>query len=278
MALTAPSVEGPEFAERVRRAEEIASTLQANGFDFDAAPDVFARQAACGIAAKEIVIVHDGRVQTTHGRLVMKGVGQTFQLNSPSSALNVTLAGRPDVFEQVNKQVGSRGLEDLEAFQGFQDIQDVRFFNTTNFYQPRDLVFWSVLYGCGLLPSGFQELARHMAAGRVVTGMLFVPGRPSRNGSETEIYVQGFTGKQFPTPVVEWIPTPLFGGMTNESLHVETLLTLDPTDLTHPVLSLVAEGSVVVDDRRYYMRRFVGTSAKQGVRGPNVGLDAPGAE
>lgn len=276
MALESPSVEGPEFAERVRQAEETTSKLQANRFDFDAAPEIFNVRAACGIAAKEIILIHDGRIQTTYGRLVMKGVGEVFQLNSPSSALNVTLPGRPEIFAQVNKQVGNRGLEDLEDFQSFRDIQDITFINPTNFYQPRDLVFWASLYGCGLLPSGFQELSRHLAAGKVVTGMLFFPGRPSRNGEE--IHVQGFTGKQFPTPVVEWIPTPLFGGLTNEALHVETLLTLDPTDLTHPVLSLVAEGRVVVGDRRYYMRRFVGKSPKQGVRGPGVGLDGPTSE
>src|SRR6266536_1236772 len=246
MAVAAPSVEGPEFAEKVRRADEITRRLQESNWDFDAVPELFTRAATCDVVAKEIVTIHDGRAQTLLGRLVMNGIGEEFQLNSPSSALNITLPGRPEVFKEINDQLGSRGLEDFEEFQGVKDIQQVVFYDFTNFYQARDLAFWSALYDCGLSPSRFS-----------------LDSRP--------VYVQGFTGKRFPTPVVEWIPKPLFGGIAPDTLHLETLLTLDPTDLAHPFLPLVAEGAVELDGRRYYMRRFAGTSAKAAVRGPGVG-------
>src|SRR6266511_2608961 len=248
MAVAAPSVEGPEFAEKVRRADEITRRLQESNWDFDAVPELFTRAATCDVVAKEIVTIHDGPAQTLLGRLVMNGIGEEFQLNSPSSALNITLPGRPEVFK---------------------DIQQVVFYDFTNFYQARDLAFWSALYDCGLSPSGFEEFSRHLAAGKVVTSMRFRPSRPSLDSRP--VYVQGFTGKRFPTPVVEWIPKPLFGGIAPDTLHLETLLTLDPTDLAHPFLPLVAEGAVELDGRRYYMRRFAGTSAKAAVRGPGVG-------
>ncbi len=269
MAVAAPSVEGPEFAEKVRRADEITRRLQESNWDFDAVPELFTRAATCDVVAKEIVTIHDGRAQTLLGRLVMNGIGEEFQLNSPSSALNITLPGRPEVFKEINDQLGSRGLEDFEEFQGVKDIQQVVFYDFTNFYQARDLAFWSALYDCGLSPSGFEEFSRHLAAGKVVTSMRFRPSRPSLDSRP--VYVQGFTGKRFPTPVVEWIPKPLFGGIAPDTLHLETLLTLDPTDLAHPFLPLVAEGAVELDGRRYYMRRFAGTSAKAAVRGPGVG-------
>src|SRR6266540_1531152 len=251
MAVAAPSVAGPEFAEKVRRADEITRRLQESNWDFDAVPELFTRAATCDVVAKEIVTIHDGRAQTLLGRLVMNGIGEEFQLNSPSSALNITLPGRPEVFKEINDQLGSRGLEDFEEFQGVKDIQQV------------------VFYDFGLSPSGFEEFSRHLAAGKVVTSMRFRPSRPSLDSRP--VYVQGFTGKRFPTPVVEWIPKPLFGGIAPDTLHLETLLTLDPTDLAHPFLPLVAEGAVELDGRRYYMRRFAGTSAKAAVRGPGGG-------
>src|SRR6266498_591880 len=234
MAVAAPSVEGPEFAEKVRRADEITRRLQESNWDFDAVPELFTRAATCDVVAKEIVTIHDGRAQTLLGRLVMNGIGEEF-----------------------------------EEFQGVKDIQQVVFHDFTNFYQARGLAFWSALYDCGLSPSGFEEFSRHLAAGKVVTSMRFRPSRPSLDSRP--VYVQGFTGKRFPTPVVEWIPKPLFGGIAPDTLHLETLLTLDPTDLAHPFLPLVAEGAVELDGRRYYMRRFAGTSAKAAVLGPGVG-------
>src|SRR6266511_1764232 len=108
MAVAAPSVAGPEFAEKVRRADEITRRLQESNWDFDAVPELFTRAATCDVVAKEIVTIHDGRAQTLLGRLVMNGIGEEFQLNSPSSALNITLPGRPEVFKEINDQLGSQ--------------------------------------------------------------------------------------------------------------------------------------------------------------------------
>src|SRR6266498_5562298 len=76
MAVAAPSVEGPEFAEKVRRADEITRRLQESNWDFDAVPELFTRAATCDVVAKEIVTLHDGRAQTLLGRLVMNGIGE----------------------------------------------------------------------------------------------------------------------------------------------------------------------------------------------------------
>jgi hypothetical protein len=61
--------EGPEFIEQIKRTNELAARLEGAGWDFEAAPEVFARQsAACDVAAKEIVTVFDGERQTRWGR------------------------------------------------------------------------------------------------------------------------------------------------------------------------------------------------------------------
>src|SRR5436190_22178883 len=95
------SVEGPEFAERVRVAEELTQRLERANWDFAAAEEFFVgRYADCDVAAKEIVNVFDGRMQTRYGRLVMKGTGARFNLFSHESPLSVYLGGRPRVFSR----------------------------------------------------------------------------------------------------------------------------------------------------------------------------------
>jgi len=268
-----PSVEGPDFATKVRRAEEITHRLQTNHWKFATVPEMFAK-ATCDVVAKEIVTIHDGRVQTLYGRLVMKGIGSTFQLESPASALNVTLPGRPKLFDDINRQIGSRGLSDFEDFRKLPLPQEAEFFGQTMFYQVRDLVFWSALHECGLSPSGFEELAGHINRGEVVTSLLFKPSRSSKD-LDSPVLALAHTCKQFPTPVVQWIPKPLFGGVARETLHIDTLLTEEPCQVSHPFLPLVADGIVVVDNRRYHMRRFAGTSPKDAVRGPGTGAEGP---
>ncbi|HZM75863.1 MAG TPA: hypothetical protein VFC19_09065 [Candidatus Limnocylindrales bacterium] len=263
------SVEGPEFAERVRVAAEITNQLEQQNWDFNAAPEVFAREAACDVAAKEIVTTFDGRVQTRYGRLVMKGAGARFNLLSHESPRAAFLGVRPDVFAEVNVQVGSAGLLDFPEFARMSPLQRVELFNPNVFYQLRDVVFWSVLYQSGLFPTGFEDIGRQISSGNVIRNLLFAPSVPSSNGRQ-ELFMEAFSAVQFPTDVVEWMPKPLFGGMSTESLHIDTLLTLDPTDLSHPYLDLVAEGKVVFQDRSYYMRRFAGISPKDATRGPGV--------
>jgi hypothetical protein len=270
--------EGPEFVEQINRANEVVGRLEAAGWDFEAAPEIFARQsAACDVAAKEIVSVFDGEEQTRWGRLIIKGAGARFNLMSHESPLARYVGARPSVFALVNRQVGSKGLHDFKEFAEMQPAQEVEFYNPSFFYQARDVVFWNVLNGFQLFPSGFEDVRRVLTAGYGIRNLLFRPGAPTRSaweiaeGEERKpIFMEGFSGVQFPTGVVQWMPKPLYGGMSEHSLHIETLLTTEETDLTHPYLDLVAEGRLRIDDQTYFMRRFMGISQKDALRGPGV--------
>jgi hypothetical protein len=270
--------EGPEFLEQVRRSVGVATRLEQAGWDFEATPEIFAREsAACDVAAKEIVSVFDGEQQTRWGRLVIKGAGARFNLMSHESPLARYVGGRPSVFAQVNRQVGSKGLHDFAEYAEMDPPQEVQFYNPSVFYQLRDVVFWNSLNGFQLFPSGFEDVRRVFAAGNVIRNLLFSPGAPTKTAWELHdgeqrrpIFMEGFSGVQFPTGVVEWMPKPLYGGMSKQALHIETLLTKDETDLAHPYLDLVAEGRVRIDDEGYFMRRFMGISQKDAMRGPGV--------
>jgi hypothetical protein len=270
--------EGPEFLAQVDRTNELVARLEAAGWDFEAVPEIFARaSAACDVAAKEIVTIFDGEQQTRWGRLIIKGAGARFNLMSHESPLARYVGARPPVFGEVNRQVGSNGLHDFAEFAEMYPPQEVRFYNPTVFLQLRDVVFWNALNGFQLFPSGFEDVRRVFTNGNVIRNLLFRPSAPSRTAWEIEegeerrpIFMEGFSGVQFPTGVVEWMPKPLYGGMSKEALHIETLLTRDETDLAHPYLELVAEGRVLLDDQTYFMRRFMGISQKDAMRGPGV--------
>src|SRR5690242_8390038 len=129
------SVEGPEFAERVRAADALTRRLEQHTWDFAEAPEIFGLAAACDVAAKEIVSIHDGQTQTRFGRLIMKGVGTRFSLTSHESPRSVYLGARPDVFKTINSQIGSEGLLDSPEFKAFGAVQRVELYNPTLFYQ-----------------------------------------------------------------------------------------------------------------------------------------------
>lgn len=270
--------EGPEFLDQVERTNQMVTRLEDAAWDFEAVPDLFARaSAACDVAAKEIVTVFDGDMQTRWGRLVIKGAGARFNLMSHESPLAFYVGARPTVFSQVNRQVGSNGLHDFDEFAEMDPAQQVEFYNPTVFYQLRDVVFWNNLNGFQLFPSGFEDVRRQFAAGNVIRNVLFRPGAPSMTAWEIDveeerrpIFMEGFSGVQFPTRVVEWMPKPLYGGMSTHALHVETLLTAEETDVAHPYLDLVAVGRIRLDDTAYFMRRFMGISQKDALRGPGV--------
>jgi hypothetical protein len=269
MPTSSLSVEGPDFASRVREADGLVRKLEEHRWDFQAAPEIFARTAACDVAAKEIIHLHDGRTQLRLGRLVMRGIGSTFNLMSPESALSVWTGSRAREFASLNEQVGSRGLEDVPAFGQLGSAQRVKLYNPTLLYQRRDLVFWSALYDCGLFPSGFENLSTHIDSGKVVRNLLFDAGlRKAKD--DGPIIVETYAGVAFPTPVVEWMDKPLYGGLSPETIHVESLLTPEPTDESHPYLPLVGEGQVHFRGRAYHVRRFEGVSPKDAVRGPEV--------
>ena len=262
------SVEGPDFAELLRAAEREARKLEDAGWDFEAAPSIFGRRAACDVAAKEIIHIHDGVNQVRLGRLVMRGQGETFNLMSPESPLTVWTGGAPGAFRSLNLQLGSKGLEAFEQFRDLGTPQRVELYNPTVFYSRRELVVWSLLFDCGLFPSGFENLSTHILAGYGIRNVLFDAGM--RRPDKEPVVVEAFAGVVFPTPVIKWMDKPLFGGMSPETIHVETLLTPTPSDASHPYLPLVGEGRVRLRGNAYHSRRFEGVSPKDAVRGPGV--------
>jgi hypothetical protein len=270
--------EGPEFLKQVKRTNGLVTRLEKAKWDFQSVPEIFAgASAACDVAAKEIVTIFDGERQTRWGRLVIKGAGARFNLMSHETPLARYVGARPEVFGLINRQVGSKGLHEFDEYGAMYPAQEVRFYNPSVFYQLRDVVFWNTLNGFQLFPSGFEDIRRVFASGNILRNLLFRPSAPSRTawevkeGEEREpIFMEGFSGVQFPTGVVEWMPKPLYGGMSKQALHIETLLTTDETDLAHPYLDLVAEGRVRLDERTYFMRRFMGVSQKDALRGPGV--------
>src|SRR5690242_19576493 len=103
-------VEGPDFIKLVQEAEEATRVLEANNWNFNASPKVFALKATCDVVGKEIVLIHDGKIQTRVGRLVMTGSGSPFNLMGPESARSIFKPVSSHVLDEVNRQIGSKGL------------------------------------------------------------------------------------------------------------------------------------------------------------------------
>lgn len=271
--------DGPDFLRRVRVADELTRKLEANNWDFDSAPEIFAEKSQADVLAKEIVHIHDGQTMTRVGRLVMGGVGDLFNLMGAIPANATFQVTDTHLIDEVNRQLGTEGLHGVDSFKEWGTPQRVQFFNYTNFYQLRDLVFWSILYGSGAFPSTFEHVARHFSQGEVVQNVMYRPsGGTIKNGAtRDDVRVMEANGLtvSFPSPVVEWMEKPLFGGLARDTLHVEYLLTLTPSDVSHPYLPLTGESTVQFAHQRYYVRRFEGVTPKDGLRGPNVPPEQP---
>src|SRR4051812_42566442 len=74
------SVEGPDFVEKVARADEIIARLKEGSWDFERAREVFAHDARADVLGKEILNVYDGQQITRYGTLILGGVGSAFNL------------------------------------------------------------------------------------------------------------------------------------------------------------------------------------------------------
>jgi hypothetical protein len=278
MTLRRPSVEGPDFFKLVRQTNETVLRLEQNSWDFKSVPEIFAKDAAADVYAKEIVHIHDGETMSRYGRLVMGGVGTEFNLMGPIPPNAELRVSHSDVLETVNRQLKSKGLEDIPEFRKLGKLQNVEFYNYEFFYTLRDLVFWLVLHDAGSFPSSLEVMVRHMAAGNVVQSNRYSPHKPSKNRLKPALMsVTGLT-VQFPSPVIEWMDKPIFGGLAKDTIHVETLLTLKPTDVSHPYLPLQREGKLRLRDRKFYYRRFVGITPKDGLRGPNISPENAAAD
>lgn len=270
MAVRRPSVEGPEFAALVRATEVKIRTLEKNNWDFNSIPEAFARDSKADVVAKEIVHIFDGKRMSRFGRLVMGGVGSHFNLMGPippDSQLRVTSM---ETLQSVNHQMKSRGLEDLEEYRALGEIQEIEFYNYQMFYTLRDLMFWLLMHDAGSFPSSLEIVVRHMAAGSIVQNDMYAPLHPPRHPGGTSMMAAGCLAVSFPSTVVEWMDKPIYGGLAKETIHVESLLTLDRTDVSHPYLPLIGEGKVRLGQHDYHVRRFSGVTPKDGIRGPGI--------
>src|SRR5574338_1201728 len=108
MAARRPSVEGIEAIRLIREARNTVQLLKESNWDFQQFPQVFARDPAADVLAKEIVHVFDGRSMTRIGRLVMGGVGKTFNLMGPIPTDSVFKVAPPTLLGDVNRQMKSR--------------------------------------------------------------------------------------------------------------------------------------------------------------------------
>ena len=265
-----PSVEGIEAINLIREARQTVHLLKESNWDFQQFPQVFARDPAADVLAKEIVHVFDGRSMTRIGRLVMGGVGKTFNLMGPIPSDSVFKVAPPTLLGAVNKQMRSRGLNGMAEFRSLGPTQPVEFFNYSLFYSMEDLVFWALVHDAGVFPSGLEHMTKHFAAGNLVQNSLYSPAEPSRSRKNPAIMVSVGLHLSFPSKVVEWMDKPLYGGLAKETIHMETLLTLKPSRVSHPYLALVDEGKVTINDKTYYAKRFSGITPKEGTRGPGV--------
>lgn len=270
MVARRPSVEGIEVINIIRQARETVSKLRESNWNFEQFPEVFAKNPAADVLAKEIVHIHDGKMMTRIGRLYMGGVGSTFNLMGPIPPDSTFKVAPPTALDDVNRQLSSKGLRDLKEFRALGKAQPVEFFNYSLFYGMEDLVFWALVHDAGVFPSGLEHMSRHFAAGNLVQNSLYSPAVPSRNKKAPAVMSSVGLNLQFPTRVVEWMDKPLYGGLAKETIHVESLLTLKPSKISHPYLQLTGEGKVKLDGVSYFLKRFSGITPKEGLRGPGV--------
>jgi len=280
MAVNRPFVEGPEWITLVRNATKLVNKLEANNWDFDAVPQAFARKAAADVVAKEVLHIHDGHTMTRMGHLVMGGVGGAFNLMGPIPSDSRFMVTDSTALNEVKKNLGSRGLDDLEEYHKltarYGELQTVKFFNYGAFYTLRDLVFWLLVHDAGCFPTTLETMVRHFAAGHVVQNDMYMPARPSKDRERPALMTTGACMMvQFPSTVIEWMDKPMFGGLAEDTVHVEYLLTLQPTDVSHPYLPLVGEGKVRLGYQDYYQRTFAGVTPKDALRGPGVPAEKP---
>ena len=273
MTVNRSLVEGPDFVRSAKEAEAIVERLAENNWDFDAVPEVYSPTASADVLAKEIVHVFDGERMHRTGYLVVGGVGEQFNLMGPLPANSEFSICSGEIVTAINRHLGTNGLEDIPEFRELQalgPIQDVEFFNYSNFYQLRDLVFWLVLHRAGCFPSTLEIMVRAFASGNIVQNSMYRPRVASIDSSRPVVMRGPFLSASFPSKVVEWMDKPIFGGLCRDTLHVEYLLTTERSRVSHPYLGFDDEGRLEFQGREYYFRRFSGITPKDGVRGPEI--------
>lgn len=272
MKVTRFSVGGPDYIKYRNEAVDIVTKLEAANWDFDAVPAVYAKEAQADVVAKEIAVFFDGSHETMIGRLVMAGVGHTFNLMGPHSADAEFRSAKGDVLAELNNQLGTNGLSEFPDFRRLPKPQRIQFYNRTNFFTIRDLIFWHVLRGAGCFPSALEIMQKHLGDGKVIYNNLYRPAvasddpqRPAFMTSEgSDLFLS------FPTKAVVFNEPSMFGGLTPETMHLEYLLTPEPSKVSHPHLPHTGDAIVFLGGQRYFLRRFAGISPKLGLRGPKV--------
>lgn len=277
MVLNRPAVGGPDFARIVADAAEKVRRLEANDWDFDSVPEVFARQQRADVIGKEAVHMFDGRTMTRVGRLVLGGVGEHFNLMGtfPADAtFRVATEYTSHVLDEVHRQAGTRGLTDLDEFnqieERFGQAEQIEFSNYGMFYRLQDLVQWLLVHDAGCFPSTLESIIRRFAQGNVVQNNMYSTKKPSRDADQPAIMRSPGLMIQFPSKAIEWMEQPIFGGLVDKTIKVEHLLTVTPTDVSHPFLPLVLESKVRIVDQDYYLRTYSGSAPKEALRGPGV--------
>jgi len=263
--------------ERIHIAEGVIRKLEANNWDFDAAPEVYAKHAQADVLAKEVAIFFDGKRETMIGKLVMAGVGTHFNLMG-GNHVDAEFMSKPNtVLEDINKQLGTLSLREIPAFAKISPPQQIYFYNRTKFFQLRDMIFWLVLHEAGAFPSSLEIMKRHFAAGRAIHNNMYRPPRPSLDPKKPTIMTSEGSDLflSFPTDVIQFMEPSVHGGLVTETMHIEYLLTLEPTRMSHPHLPLEGEATVHIGGQRWHLRRFLGIAPKIGVRGEGVPPEGP---
>lgn len=281
MALNRPAVSGPEFARIVADASAKVDKLEASNWDFDQVPEIFAKKQHADVLGKDAIHLHDGRTMTRVGRLVLGGVGTHFNLmgSIPSDAtFKVATEFTDHALGELKRQVGKR-LDDLPEYRQIEDMygraEQVEFSNYGMFSRLKDLVIWLLVHDAGCFPSTLETIVRRFAMGNVVQNNMYFTKHPSTDPKAPALMRSPGLLVQFPSKVVEWMEQPIYGGLVDSTIKVEHLLTLTPTNISHPYLPLVLESKVRLIGEDYYLRTYSGLSPKEALRGPGVPQEGP---
>jgi hypothetical protein len=262
------SVEGPDFAKSVRHAQALVDKLEQNNWDFALTPELYARDSRADVLAKELVFVHDGQQQTIYGRLFTGGFGDTFNLMGPVHANAEFQIAPTDIFDRLHEQTGTQGLRDIPEFNQLPQAQPVHLYNYTYFFTIRDLIFWHALHHSGAYPSTLEHMARNFPMGKVIQNSMYTPRHKSKDPTKPNVMTFEWLQVSFPTPHVEWMEQPLYGGLVKETIQAEYLLTRDKTEISHPYLKVAHESRVKWDGNDWHVRLFHGITPKDAQVGP----------
>jgi hypothetical protein len=270
------SVEGPDFVEKVARANETIDRLRGGGWDFDNAREVFARDSRADVLGKEIVNIYDGRHITRYGTLIVGGVGAGFSLIGHFPSTTTFRVNDLGIVAQVKAALGSDGLTELPRYRELGRPQKIEFFNYTMFNTLEEMIRFFILTDSGASPSSLEHLKRAFAVGNIVQASRYVPAVPSFDAERPAIMKVDGLVMSFPSRTMEWMERPIYGGLDPVTVHKEYLLTPERTELAHPFLVLERAGRITLNGRPWYAREFGGVVHKEGIRDASVPEEGKG--